>query len=162
MNPIGMAPVQTAKGKINLQTLIAFIEMHPDENVKMDKWLKFNRSKETYAEAIQPACGTVGCIAGFAYTLKMSQEYPNLPAFDARFGDWSGRDGSVRECCGLSYQGIAVAQWLELTESDALALFFGEWTTAKSARSKHRLGLEVFTKAQVVAELKYLLATGRV
>ncbi len=162
MNPIGMATVQTAKGKINLQTLIAFIEMHPDENVEMGKWLKFNRCDETYAEAIQPTCGTVGCIAGFAYTLKMFHEHPDSLALDANFGNWSGNDGSVRECCRLSYQGIAVAQWLELAESDALALFFGEWTTAKSNRSKRNLGLSVFTKAQVVTELKYLLATGRV
>ena len=158
-----MAPVQTLPCKINLQTLIAFIEMHPDENVKMDNWLQFNRDDETYAEAIQPTCGTVGCIAGFAYTLKMFHEQPDKHVFEEEhFGQWDGTSRSIRDCCRLLNAGYSVADWLGLSNSDALALFFGEWTTAKSARSEHNLGLSVFTKAQIVAELKYLLATGKV
>lgn len=52
-----------------LTTLRNFMVELPAEQVRMDKLIVINRDHETLAEARQPGCGTIACIAGWAICL---------------------------------------------------------------------------------------------
>lgn len=71
----------------NFQKLRDFLATLPEEQIRMETLLCINRDKETVKEAIQPSCGTVGCIAGWGALLFSEPSEEITRTNRSRFGN---------------------------------------------------------------------------
>ena len=162
MNPIGFAHklVPREQHRINLQTLIAHIEMQPEHCVDMASWIRTDRSGKSPEQMISPACGTVACIGGWGLLAMYLRGLIKI-----NFADHSTRQLlGYRNSWGviLTPIGVQVGEWLGLPEADAGKLFFGEWSTVRHADYEYFTDLSTYSKTEVLNELHYLLETGNV
>jgi hypothetical protein len=118
-----------------IQKLRDFLETVPAKQICMDKLLHINRPIETVEEARQAKCGTVGCIAGWAYLL-FADPAEQIEAL--RSGTHDNAESFSREC-------------LELDPLEADHAFFARWSD-KSWDSGE------ITKAEVLAYLDKAIA----
>ena len=162
MNPIGFAHklVPREQHKINLQTLIAHIEMQPEHCVNITSWIRTDRSGESPEQIVSPTCGTVACIGGWGLLAMYLRGLIEIDFADCSLGQLLGRRSSLGVM--LTPIGVQVGEWLGLPEADAGRLFFGEWSTVRHADYGCFTDLSAYSKTEVLNELHYLVETGNV
>jgi hypothetical protein len=128
-----------------IQKLRDFLETVPAKQICMDKLLHINRPIETVEEARQAECGTVGCIAGWAYLLFADPSeriearwWPSISNTVLRSGTHDNAESFSREC-------------LELDPLEADHAFFARWSDKSWDSGK-------ITKAEVLAYLDKAIA----
>jgi hypothetical protein len=116
-----------------------------DKHFNMGEWLKLDRDTKTAVEALKPSCGTVACLAGTAYLLRMAEQYPSLFVDDISIA---------------TLQDVA-ATWLGLGAGDATYVFCGHWfSDDRVMNDPEDDPLDKITRADVLAYLDHVIATG--
>ena len=116
-----------------IQELADHMRRLPPENIKMHRLLFINRPQETVAEAANPGCGTVGCIAGhgavyFYYKRELILKQSGIPSIIANYT----MDVEAHAC---DFEPTAVTQKaLNLSSDEADYMFFAGWFRPGSSR----------------------------
>ena len=127
----------------------------PATNIRMDKLLLIDRDRETLAEAVNPACGTVGCIAGWGACFFGSPEQVLVKIADAPIGsvlNFSSRGGKhwepteiTREALGLNY-------------ADSSYVFYAAWAVPGNDSHTSLSTIRHITGEQVIQYLDKVIA----
>jgi hypothetical protein len=133
----------------NWKKLRAHIARQPDENVRMETILFINKDQETAAQARQPKCGTVGCIAGHGFTLFSPNNLVLIRSDLQRGGDGLTNVDSIIDG-DVAWDTTARALGLRYGEADFV--FTAGWHPVKLWSSG------TITKAEVLAYLDKAIA----